>query len=229
MKKNLSLSAFASLFLTAGLQAAQADFTVKVGYADSLRPNGFFPNPWDGSANTTFWGRIASSGEYDSGAIQIINNGTTPLTLSSALVDGFTNKSVSYQIWNGQIGAGYAIPAKGILIMAQDDGTENFDTSDDGIGAPTSFDSMGNPHGDATTPHVKITLGGVAYDLVDTGQVLNTSGFDYADYNNSNESFAWRPIGTFGGQAGDTPEPGAFAILGAGGLAGAFFFRRRRA
>jgi len=227
MKKTQSCAALAALLLTAGLQTAHADFTVKVGYADSLRANGFFPNPWEGSPNTTFWGRIANTGEYDSGAIQIINNGNTPMMLTSALVDGLTN-GASYRIWDGQIGAGYAIPAKGAVIMAQDNDAENFDTSDNGPGSPLSYDSMGNPHGDATTPHVKLTLDGTAYDLVDTGQVLNTSGFDFANYKGSNESFAWRPIGTFGGQAGDTPEPGAFALLGAGGLAGAFFFRQRR-
>ena len=217
MKVLLTLLTASSLLLAVGVQAVRADFVIKVGYADSLRPNAFFPDPWEGSSNTIFWGRVAASGEYDAGAIQIINTGVNPLVLSSALVDHFTD-GTTYHIWDGQIGAGFAVPVGQRLILTQNNGTENFDTSDNGPALPP---------GDSATPHVKLTLDGTFYDLVDTGQVLNTSGFDFAN-TGQNESFGWRPIGTFGGQRGDTPEPGTLAFLGAGSLVGTLFLRRRR-
>ena len=221
MKKITVISA---LLLAASFQAAHADFVVKVGYADGLRGGGFFPDPWDGSPNTNFFGQ-PSGGRYDSGAVQILNNGPAPIKLTTATVDSFTN-GASFSIWGASIGSGVTIPAGSSLILAANNG-DNFDTSDQGPLSPVGFDSMGKPLGDATKPHVKVTLDGTLYDLVDSGQVLNTSGFDFA-YNQSNESFAWRPIGTFGGQAGDTPEPGTLALFGAGGLSAAAFFRGRK-
>ena len=222
MRKPFVCAMLAAAALAINITPVQAQFVVKVGYADSLRKNGFFPDPWEGSPNTTFWGRLASSGEYDAGAVMIMNTGSTTLVLTSARVDGFSN-GASFQIWDGTIGSGYTIPAGQNLILTQNNGTENFDTSDQGPGNPSGVDAQGRAHGDNTTPHVKFTLNRTFYDLVDSGQVLNTSGFDFANNppGGQNESFAWRKIGTFGGQAGDTPEPGTFALLGAGMLSGA--------
>ena len=37
---------------------AALPIAVEVGYADNLRPNGYFPNPWNGSPDTTFDGYV---------------------------------------------------------------------------------------------------------------------------------------------------------------------------
>ena len=92
---------------------------------------------------------------------------------------------------------------------------------------------------------VRLTLDGVASDYFDTGHVLDTGGYDTANYNhlhtgdggvpvsNTNESLNRRAIGTTGindpGGGGGMPEPasGALMLLGFGGL-GAEFRRRRQ-
>src|SRR5574340_494611 len=66
--------------------SALAGVDVSVGYADNVRPSPFFPNPWNGSANTIYAGGGAS---IDAGAIMITNNTGAAVTFNSLVVDGF--------------------------------------------------------------------------------------------------------------------------------------------
>ena len=60
--------------------------TVELGYADNLRPNGYFPNPWNGSPNTIFDGDLDRPGAYDGGAILITNTTSSPITVNDVSV-----------------------------------------------------------------------------------------------------------------------------------------------
>jgi len=158
--------------------------TVEVGYADGLRANGFFPNPWDGAPNTVFVGDDASN--VDGGAILIINNGTAPITVNDVSVT--LSNGVNLDLWGSNV-----VPAGDNLVLSETT-PNNFDTSD--------YDDTTSPPGypDGETAHaarVNITLNGVAQPtLLDTGHVLTTGGFDLAQL--GNESQNWRPIGTTG-------------------------------
>ncbi len=117
--------------------------------------------------------------------------------------------------------------------------SSNFDSSDYGgntnITGLTGFDP--NRHNCSTaailllaqrvynSPIVTFTVDGVGSDLFDTGHVLDTGGFDTANYlhNHSdgsvsyNESLQWRAIGTTGvNDPGGVPEPGTWLLLGSG-------------
>jgi hypothetical protein len=159
---------------------------VEVGYADNLRRNPFFPTPWNGSPNTIFHGEITSNNE-DSGAIRIINTGTTAITVNDVVVtlaDG-----AKYDLWGSN-----EVPAGQSLILAQTHG-QNFDTSDHGsIPFPDTYPDGETLH----AARIDITVNGVKLPtFLDTGHVLTTGGSDLAA-RGANESQNWRPIGTAG-------------------------------
>jgi len=187
---------------------AMADpFAVFVGYADNIRPSPFFPIPWQGDAGVEFHGAGPS---FDAGAIRIDNNSGGVITVDSVVVDGFKN-GASFSLW------GSFTIANGDMAVLTQTVFPNFDTSDQGnLFVPDlSF-----------VPKVHITIGGVTQDFADTGHVLDTGGSDALAQAGLNESFQWRPIGTFGGQAG-VPEPSSIFLLGSV-LAGFVVYRRRR-
>jgi hypothetical protein len=96
-------------------------------------------------------------------------------------------------------------------------GSYNFDSSDDEGGNPGAI------------PQVHLKISNVTTTYFDTAQVLNTEGTDALALAGLNESHQWRPIGTFGGQAG-VPLPaaawGGLALMAA--LGGKRILRRRR-
>ena len=194
----LTFTAAAALALTGAVWTAApahaaGGVEVFVGYADNLRANPTnFPTPWDGSPNVTFEGCTGSC-SFDSGAVRIVNNSASPVTINSVAVKVST---CSYQLWPS-----VNLAAGGQLIVTQtisgaasgcaSDGT--MDTSDVGPGG-SSY--SGNCTPDGVIPEVDVSIDGHLSAFTDSGQVLNTGGFDLASCpNGSNESTQWTPIG----------------------------------
>lgn len=191
-----------------------AQVQVYVSYAENERSPLFFPNPWYGSPNTQFLGYPGPA--YDSGGILIVNVGTTNVVLGRGVtVDGFQDGTV-YKLWDSLIPAqGLTIPPSKQVILAQ--------TQADGSTASCSrpahncfsnFDSSDTPVNSAqssATPVIHLTLNGLAQTFTDTGQILNTGGFDFGNRLGRNESLQWRLIGTtnprFPGGSGVRPGP----------------------
>jgi LPXTG-motif cell wall-anchored protein len=173
-----------------GSSAQAATYGVDVGYADNLRPSPFFPIPWQGDPNVIFLGGGA---DYDTGAIKINNTDSVAWTLTDVKADSFGD-GASFQIWGGLLGTGLVVnPGQSVILVQTSQ--YNFDSSDDEGGNPFAI------------PVVHITIDGVTQAFSDTGQVLNTEGTDALAQAGLNESHQWRPIGTFGGQAGTVPLP----------------------
>lgn len=222
MIKSLSVLSAAGLavLLAAGQPVQAANVTAYVGYADNLRASPFFPNPWQGDPTVLFLG---GGSDVDAGAFRLDNTGAVDVTLTTARVDGFTN-GTSYQIWDSLIGAGLVIHPGQKVIFTQTAST-NFDSSDN---APLATDLLRS----GALPQIHVTLNGTLTTFVDSGQVLNTGGFDRAAFPaGTNESLQWRQIGTTGiedpGGTGMTPEPSSLALLMIGGLP-ALALRRRK-
>jgi hypothetical protein len=192
--KYLSVRLLVAAALVTGLFAVPASantYTVSVGYADGIRGGGFFPNPWLGDPNIVGTGCCVP---FDAGAILIGNTSGGTITVNSIVVDVGAN---SFNLW------GSNTLLAGQSLIATSTTNYNFDTSD--------FSSAGCGGNNGVIPTVTVTVDGTPTTFSDTGQVLNTSGYDFACQ--GNESFAWRPIGTFGGPAG-APEPSSLLLLG---------------
>jgi hypothetical protein len=196
---------------------ARADYQVFVGYADGLRGGGFFPNPWSGDPGVTF---IGTGSPFDAGAIRIDNTGATNVVVSDVSV--VINGTFVGDIW-GLPGSPVTLAPGGELILTQT-GFFNFDTSDmnhvagAGPGSPCIGAASDPAQCAVVFPTVSVTTGAGAQVFDDTGHVLDTEGFDFASV--GNESHAWRPIGTFGGQpGGNVPEPSGIVLLGTSLLA----------
>src|SRR5579864_2330143 len=170
-----------------------ASLAVYVGYADNLRADPNFPVPWQGSPNTTF---IGVGPSFDSGAIRLDNNSSSPIQVDDVFVTvpGWTATSNRDSHGNGiaDLWGSFTIPANSTVILAQTSNANNFDTSDFGL------TGCGNtiPDGQAPFPTVKITINGVPATFNDSGHILDTGGFDLAC--RGNESLQWRLIGTSG-------------------------------
>src|SRR5690348_9618852 len=80
MKKFLAGTCLAAVTI---LSAPAAHATaILVGYADTLRPAGFFPSPWIGDAGVVSNDVYGCAGSGDCGAIGIDNRtGLTPITV----------------------------------------------------------------------------------------------------------------------------------------------------
>jgi regulation of enolase protein 1 (concanavalin A-like superfamily) len=162
---------------------------VYVAYYDSEHPNGTVPDPWAGSPNVTFWGGT-TDGAYDTGAIRLVNLGTTPMVLKPGFfVDGFAN-GAQFQLWDSFIGSGFTLAPGQSVILTQTAGRD-FDTSDQPI--------IDNPANRTTNhPAMHFTLNGRSLIYVDLGQVLNTGGFDPGNAYGTSESIPWQQVGSVG-------------------------------
>src|SRR6266481_3918787 len=94
-----------SLALMLPLQAMAGSYDVFVGYADNLRPTGFFPNPWDGAASVDLFAGAGPS--FDAGAVMIHNNSAAAFTINDLVVTLNPSLSpVTFHIWVGSLSAG---------------------------------------------------------------------------------------------------------------------------
>jgi hypothetical protein len=163
---------------------AATGLSVAVGYADDTRPNPTnFPTPWSGGTNVNF---IGSSSPWDAGAIMLQNPTRTPITVDGVNVDlQRSGGGPMFNLWGSNI----TVPAHGSAVLTQTT-QYNFDTSDASpiepcnIPAPPTLDP----------PKVTVTVGGTPTDFIDSGHVLDTSGFDSVC--RGNESIQWTPIGS---------------------------------
>jgi RHS repeat-associated protein len=180
--------------LSAGTIAlSQQALAVYVGYADSLRPSGAFPVPWQGSPNTVFLGGPGPF--FDAGAVRLDNATSQPLVVDNVTVDlqrpntsGFLPPPV-FSLWGS-----FTVPAHGTVILTQQT-FPDFDTSD----YPILGCGLTVSPNDPRVPKVTVTLGGVATDYFDTAHVLDTGGADrFYCVAGGNESLPWRLIGTTG-------------------------------
>ena len=185
----LGILSIAAAVSTAAPVAASTGITVMVGYADSFRANPTnFPTPWAGSPNTIFHGCPARSAcTFDAGAVEILNNtGGTVHVTSVAVHVG----SCTFTGWAGAVlpnGSGLIVTQTAPVPTETCDGPAQLDSSDIGI----------LPHcvPDGIVPVVDVTIDGTTTSYVDTGQVLNTEGIDYAECV-GNESIQWTKIGS---------------------------------
>jgi PKD repeat protein len=148
---------------------------VYVGYYDThhaVNPK-TKPSPWQGSPGVVFIGKADdSSNNWDSACLRVDNLSSGPL--SSVVVTADLGSS-HFALWGTN-----TIPAGGKLIMAQT-AFENFDGSDTNPAGcygcdPKQCVTLRSPD----VPVVHVSLSGTRADYLDTGQVLNTGGYDGA-------------------------------------------------
>ena len=227
--------AMAAAFLFAS-PASAGSIDIFVGYADNLRPSGFFPTPWLGDAGVVSNSSAAQT--FDAGAVRIDNNTGSAITIHNMTVklDGgaFTFSFVDLVIGAGQTG-----------IFTQTFPFD-FDTSDFGF-LPNGIGIDGtHPLGGCTNlgalnatqqaecaafaPTVSFDVVELAKSIsgTDTGHILDTFGYDFVCCSSDgNESINWNKIGSTPTRGGTAPEP-LGALLVATGLLAAGFIRRRQ-
>lgn len=209
------LVTFLCLLFLPSVALAADSFIVYVGYADNLRPSGFFPTPWLGSPNVVSQSPSAQS--FDTGAIRIDNTGANPITITGLTVK-FNGGAPAFSIW-----ASLTINPGQVGIFTQTT-SFNFDTSDFGIfgalpppslsptipgnnqiGGCSSTPSILAASGDmglcaANAPVVSFMENGHPFLATDTGQILNTGGWDFVNNTafggDGNESINWNFIGS---------------------------------
>ncbi len=172
--------------------AADSGIQVFVGYADILRADATtFPTPWEGSPQTTFEGCAPSSCSYDAGAVRVVNNTGSTVTVDAVKVHVDT---CTYAGWPSATLA----PGADLIVTELPNGTKvgcpgsvHMDTSDVGPGGK-DYSLVCTP--DGIQPTVEVTINGQTTSYTDSGQVLNTGGFDGA-CGGANESTQWTAIG----------------------------------
>jgi hypothetical protein len=201
------------------LALAASSVETFVGYADNERPNpADFPS---GLCTGNFWNGASGMSSacmfqtFDSGAIMILNNGTTNLIVTglTATLQPANHGGIVYD-WG---------PLSFTLMPGQD---AIFTQSDsmDFDGSDTNFCGFVCNYG---PPVVSFNVNGTTVMLQDTGHVLDTGGIDPGTSNDCgfsgcNESQGWQLIGT-----STVAEPGTLALFGLG-LAGVALKGRRR-
>lgn len=202
-----------------GLAHAVPVFDIFVGYADGIRGSANFPSIWFGDAGVNGYGGGSLTSGSDTGAFMIRNKGTSAFSISTVTVTGFQDGS-TYTLWNALLGAdGDGILAGEVGVFAQTS-NYNFDTSDTSPGFSNSFRS-------SAIPVITFNFSdGTVATCRDTGQILNTAGFDTASI--GNEALGWRLCGTTGidHPGNQIPEPTTLALVGLGLLAATLKGRR---
>jgi Bacterial Ig-like domain (group 1) len=187
----LGVLSIATAVSTAVPAAAQSGIHVFVGYADILRADATtFPTPWDGSPQTTFEGCAPSTCTYDAGGVRVVNNTGSTVTVNAVAVHIDT---CTYGGWP----AATLAPGADLIVTELPSGTRT------GCPGPVHMDASDvGPNGadyslvctpDGILPTVDVTIDGQTTTYTDSGQVLNTGGFDGACL--GNESTQWTPIG----------------------------------
>lgn len=201
-------SATLALAVLAVGASAKADVKVYAGYYDIApccgNPNPL-PDPWMGSANTTFFGDVggfAGPNDPDEAALRLENTGATAVTINPGFAVG------SNVFWDGFIGSGFVLGAGQNLVFS---GTaaHSMDGSDLSLGSS-----------------VTVKLNGLTFGFQDTDNLLK--GFPVM----ADETLPWTSLGVIrvGDTSGGVPEPASWALLICGfGLVSAELRRRRTA
>lgn len=206
------------------VSAMAGTVNIDVGYADTLRPAGFFPNPWVGAPHTVTDDIFGCASSGDCGAIGI-DNRTGSTTLHVVL--GQT--SINFTNLGNLDGTLTVAPGQfGIFVL--DDSSDLSHIPGAGPGNPAvgcNGTSGTDPNPAETCPMFALSLdGGATFTTFkDSGHVLDSNGWDEGGANLT-EAFQWRPVGTSGTHSG-TPEPLTVSLLAAG-LLGGLGLRRKR-
>ena len=153
---------------------------VYAGYYDTHHPANSRPkpDPWRNSPNTLFVGQQDNQsgdppgGGWDTSALRVDN--LTPSTLTGVVVSADIGNH-HYALWGSN-----SIPPGYHLILAQT-AFENFDGSDlypaGCYGCDTSLCTTMRSN---EVPVIHVTIAGASADYPDTGQTINTDGYDAA-------------------------------------------------
>jgi hypothetical protein len=222
----------------AAVPASATSISVFVGYADNLRPSGFFPTPWLGDPNVV--SETPTGQSLDAGAIRIDNTSGASVTISG-MTATFNLGTQVFNFWVPLV-----IPNGDIGIFTQT-GSYNFDTSDFGYfgGGPVNVDGT-HPLGGCTNPQTPTEVAGCAsyrpvvsfstdggattLSFTDSGHILDTFGYDLINLpppsGDGNESINWNLIGSGSSRSGSVPEPGTWFLM-APFVTGALLLRKR--
>ena len=185
----------ASLVISAAPAAATSGLAVWVGYAASLRAQPTnFPTPWADSPNTVFEGCVpAPACSYDAGAVRVVNNTGSTVIVNAVAVHVDTCTFTGWAPATLAPGAELIVTQMATSASNGCLGPLQMDTSDMG---PGGSNYAFNCTPDGILPTVDVTIDGTTTSYVDSGQVLNTLGFDAAGCPlGSNESTQWTLIG----------------------------------
>lgn len=174
--------------------AAASSITVFVGYADSARHGGDFPNPWNGAADLTFDGCSPQAAcTFDGGALRIRNDNSASVAVDQVSV----HIGACLYTWSGVRYPVSLAPGASLVTTQRASGVGAGCTGPD----PATFDSSDIPNAgtctnDGIQPTVDVTVDGATLSYTDSGQVLNTGGVDPGSCSNSDESTQWVKIGS---------------------------------
>ena len=168
--------------------------SVFVGYADSARAGGEFPNPWNGAPNVTFDGCSPQSAcTFDAGAIRIRNDNTASVVINQVNV----HLGACMYTWSGPIYGVVLAPGASLITTQRSSGVAAGCTGPD----PSTFDSSDIPNrgtctNDGIQATVDVIVDGATTTYADSGQVLNTGGVDPGACTGGDEATQWVRIGS---------------------------------